>query len=70
MALYIKDPTVGLMVEQNRARLGVRTKTDAVRIRFSTNWTAWRKRFRRAKRWPPCGNRRATGSDRPFTASI
>ncbi|MDX0422632.1 type II toxin-antitoxin system VapB family antitoxin [Sinorhizobium medicae] len=32
MALYIKDPTVGLMAEQNRARLGVRTKTDAVRI--------------------------------------
>ncbi len=32
MALYIKDPTVGQMVEQNRARPGVRTKTDAVRI--------------------------------------
>lgn len=32
MALYIKDPTVDRMAEQLQERLGVRTKTDAVRI--------------------------------------
>ncbi|AEG05109.1 type II toxin-antitoxin system VapB family antitoxin [Sinorhizobium meliloti] len=32
MALYIKDPTVDRMAEKLQERLGVRTKTDAVRI--------------------------------------